>query len=134
MTKATKQIKFCAAHRLLGHEGACKNLHGHNYTVEITVEARELDDVGRVIDFSVIKKKVGGWIDENWDHKTILHQEDPLADMLEAADQPVFRMSFNPTAELMAEAIKILGMSMGLRVVKVRVWETETSYAEDILG
>ena len=54
MITCTRRIQFCAGHRVMGHEGKCRNLHGHNYVVFVTAQADELDSVGRVIDFSVL--------------------------------------------------------------------------------
>ena len=57
-----RQISFCAGHRLLGHEGKCANLHGHNYVAEIYVSGAEFDSLGRVVDFAVINRLFKGWI------------------------------------------------------------------------
>ena len=99
-----RRISFCAGHRLLGHEGKCANLHGHNYVAEIYVSGSEFDSVGRVVDFAVINKLFKGWIDENWDHGMILFNEDVQALNALAAVTPnkVFPLPFNPTAENMA--------------------------------
>lgn len=70
-------MTFDAGHRLLAHDGKCANLHGHGYKLGITCEAEQLDDVGRVVDFSVIKSIVGSWVDDNLDHTMILNAEDP---------------------------------------------------------
>lgn len=78
MPQITRRFEFDYGHRVLGHEGKCRHLHGHRGRAEVTVSASELDDLGRVIDFSVIKEKVGSWIDEHWDHNLLLHPEDPL--------------------------------------------------------
>ena len=64
-----RQVKFCAGHRLVGHEGKCANLHGHNYLAQFYVTGGEFDEVGRVVDFSVINRLFKGWIDENWDEE-----------------------------------------------------------------
>ena len=76
MIKCTRRIEFDAAHRILEHESKCKMLHGHRYALEITVKAEKLDKLGRVVDFGVIKEVVGQWIDNNWDHNTILSNKD----------------------------------------------------------
>ena len=34
---------FAAAHQLKGYDGDCRNLHGHNYSVVVTVHASELN-------------------------------------------------------------------------------------------
>lgn len=78
----TRKFHFCAGHRILGHQGKCRYLHGHNYVAEVTAAQEgpdNLDGLGMVVDFSVLKNKVGGWINDNWDHNLILHSRDPLA-------------------------------------------------------
>ena len=99
-----RKIAFDAAHRLLGHEGKCKNLHGHRYVADLHARADALDSVGRVVDFSVLKARVGGWVDEVWDHTAIFHHDDPMAlQVMQTPNlKPVFLASFNPTAENLA--------------------------------
>lgn len=139
----TRIIGFDAGHRVVEHEGKCAHLHGHRYTVHITAQAEKLDGVGRVIDFSVLKDKVGGWIDEHWDHGFILYGNDPFKSVLEghhirldsAERQKLYLMPFNPTAEniaryLLRSICPELLRGTGVQVVKVVVWETPNCYAE----
>ncbi|MFO7870047.1 MAG: 6-carboxytetrahydropterin synthase QueD [Kiritimatiellia bacterium] len=49
---------FCAAHRLRGYSGKCERLHGHNWTVSVTVRGSELDSTGMLVDFGNIRKAV----------------------------------------------------------------------------
>lgn len=72
----TRRIEFDAAHRVFKHEGKCKHLHGHRYALEATFAAANLDKLGRVVDFAVIKEVLGAWIMEHWDHATILFDKD----------------------------------------------------------
>ncbi len=135
-----RQVKFCAGHRLLGHEGKCANLHGHNYLVEFHISGREIDRLGRVVDFAVIKKLFQGWIDEHWDHGFLLWDQDEnaISALKQVEPNRVYLLPYNPTAENMAlyllEEISpglittIRGYS--LEVKKVVVWETENSSAE----
>lgn len=119
---------------MLNHAGKCKHAHGHRYKFEITCEADTLDDVGRVIDFSVIKRLVGGWLDEQWDHGFIVQKEDPIATFLAAEGSKVFLVSFSPTAEHLATYLLSMANSLlkhsNVRVVKVRCWETPNCYAD----
>ena len=78
MFRVTRQIDFCYGHRLLNYDGKCKYLHGHNGRAIITIESEKLDERGMVLDFSDIKRVVSGWIDENLDHRMILHRDDPV--------------------------------------------------------
>ena len=62
---ATRYHDFSTGHRVYGHESKCAHLHGHNYRIYLTVEADQLDTVGRVMDFSVIKDKFVIWLEVN---------------------------------------------------------------------
>lgn len=86
-------------HRVVGHEGKCANLHGHGYIFEFHCSAHSLDNIGRVIDFSVIKKTVCQWLEDHWDHRLLLWREDPWAQALSAIDKTIVMLPFNPTAE-----------------------------------
>ena len=83
MFQVTREIDFCYGHRLLNYDGKCKYLHGHNGRAVITLEAPRLDERGMVLDFTDIKRVVAGWIDDNLDHRMILHRDDPAIAALE---------------------------------------------------
>ena len=98
----TQKITFDAAHRLLGYDGNCKNLHGHTWTVEIEIESnREMDKCGMLLDYRTIKN----YFKETWDHRTILNMDDPLVELLNVMNLKVTIMSGNPTAENLAKKI-----------------------------
>jgi len=135
-----RKVHFCAGHRLLGHEGKCANLHGHNYLVEFHVTGNEIDELGRVVDFADIKKLFKGWIDDHWDHGFILWDSDTNA--IDAIEQvrpnKIYRLPYNPTAENIARYLltqigpKLISTIRGYDLVlsKVVVWESDSSYAE----
>jgi len=101
---ASRYHDFSTGHRVYGHESKCAHLHGHNYRVHFSIEADDLDSVGRVLDFSVIKDLLCEWLEEHWDHKFLIFQEDPWAEQLKAIDPAgTVVVDFNPTAENMAE-------------------------------
>jgi 6-pyruvoyl tetrahydropterin synthase/QueD family protein len=77
--KIMRRVTFCAGHRLLGHDGKCKNLHGHNYVAEFHVTGQQQDEIGRIIDFKLLKDKCKGWLDEHWDHAFLLWERDENA-------------------------------------------------------
>jgi 6-pyruvoyltetrahydropterin/6-carboxytetrahydropterin synthase len=130
MYLVTKRIEFCYCHRLLDYDGICKHPHGHNAVVEVDVRTDKLDRRNMVADFSDIKRIVKGWIDRELDHKMLLRQDDPLVKPLQALGEPVFLVDSNPTVERIARLIFDYATSQGLPVVRVRVWETPTSFAE----
>jgi 6-pyruvoyltetrahydropterin/6-carboxytetrahydropterin synthase len=133
---AVRRLLFCAGHRVVGHEGKCRNLHGHNYEVFVHAQAQALDSVGRVIDFSVLKDRIGKWIDDYWDHQMLLWAKDEIAiDAAIKAMSPVYTLPDNPTAENIAAYLlnKVCPQELagtGVTVTKVVVWETPNCYVE----
>jgi 6-pyruvoyltetrahydropterin/6-carboxytetrahydropterin synthase len=125
----TRYHDFSAGHRVVGHEGKCRNLHGHNYRVHFTCRADGLDEVGRVVDFSVVKELLCDWLEEHWDHRMLLWECDQAAPMLHVVDDTVVLLPFNPTAENMAEhLVRVVGPAQlrgtGVELVGVVVEET----------
>jgi 6-pyruvoyltetrahydropterin/6-carboxytetrahydropterin synthase len=130
MFRVSREIDFCYGHRLLNYPGKCRHLHGHNGRLVITFEAPNLDDRDMVLDFNDIKRLVNGWIDENLDHRMILHRADPIVPVLQSHGEPLFLMDANPTAENIARQIFEVARKQGLPVVDDRMWETPHCYAE----
>ncbi len=98
--------------------------------------AATVDDVGRIVDFSLIKKRLLGWLDTHWDHAFILFVEDHGA--INAVQQSLptkyFLLPWNPTAENMARYLLEVvcpGVLADLGVIarQVSVWETEEACA-----
>lgn len=150
MITATRRFQFCCGHRVFEHGSKCRHMHGHNYVAFVTCEAQGLDKLGMVIDFSVIKEKIGGWIDQNWDHGFVyFHKDISVRDSLLAFEvsenprngpeeagyftQKIFALDSNPTAENMAAWLLKVGNNLlnpdGVRVVEVVLYETENCYA-----
>lgn len=136
--QAVCRIHFDAGHRVFGHPGKCAHLHGHSYKVFFHAEADELDEVGRVIDFGVLKEKLGGWIEAHWDHGFIYFKEDEEIARIYEQHLPGhkrFALPYNPTAENLARyLLEVVGPEQlrgtGVRLVKVVLWETENGLAE----
>jgi len=129
MFLVTRQIDFCYGHRLLDYSGKCRHLHGHNGKVLISIEASGLNNRGMVLDFSEIKQVVSRWIDDNLDHRMILHRDDPAVPMLKALSEPAFLMDTHPTAENIAKLIADYAIAQGFPVAEVRLWETPNCFA-----
>ncbi|PYR32057.1 MAG: 6-pyruvoyl tetrahydrobiopterin synthase [Acidobacteria bacterium] len=130
MYSVTKIIDFCYGHRLLDYDGICRHPHGHNAVAEIEVRIGQLDSRNMVCDFSDIKRSVKGWIDKELDHKMLLRHDDPLVKPLQQLGEPVYLLDSNPTVERIARLIYDHASEQGLQVVRVKVWETPTSFAE----
>jgi 6-pyruvoyltetrahydropterin/6-carboxytetrahydropterin synthase len=136
---ATRRVQFCAGHRVHEHESKCRNLHGHNYVAYFTAqgEQRPLDPLGRVLEFSVLKQRLGGWIEEHWDHGFIVKRDDQeaVAALALIPEQKLYVLEGNPTAENMAKhLLEVVAPTVldgtDVRVVKVRLEETENCSAE----
>lgn len=128
-TTAIRYHDICCGHRVVGHEGKCKHLHGHNYRFHFHIAAEQLDSVGRVLDFSVIKSILCEWLEINWDHKMLIWENDSAASKLLEIDSSVVIVPFNPTAENIAEhfitsiAPKLL-VGTGCELVQLEIEET----------
>jgi 6-pyruvoyltetrahydropterin/6-carboxytetrahydropterin synthase len=129
MFRVTQQLDFCYGHRLLNYDGKCKYLHGHNGRVVISLEGEKLDERGMLVDFTDIKRSLRGWIDNELDHRMILHRDDPILPFLQQHQQPVYVIPHNPTAENIARLIFEYAKEQGFPVVEVVLWETRNSKA-----
>ncbi|HRK61816.1 MAG TPA: 6-carboxytetrahydropterin synthase [Candidatus Omnitrophota bacterium] len=129
MYTVIREIHFSYGHRLVGHQGKCRHVHGHNGRVQIEVASDKLDALGMVIDFSEISRTIGKWIDENFDHVLILWEKDPLVPVLTERGEKILIVAENPTAEYLARRIFEEARKMKLPVARVVVWETNDSCA-----
>lgn len=159
--------EICAGHRVVGHESKCRHLHGHNYKFHFKVAPKKtlsegyvksvsgfalegsLDDVGRVIDFSVVKTTLCQWLEDNWDHKFLHWEQDSMINSLivvastkfarennlvtDEDYDPFFNslvaLPFNPTAEnLAAYIVDVIGPQLldqyGVELVECTIEET----------
>jgi 6-pyruvoyltetrahydropterin/6-carboxytetrahydropterin synthase len=129
MFRVSREIDFCYGHRLLNYAGKCRYLHGHNGRAIISIESAALDERGMVMDFSEIKSVVSTWIDEQLDHRMLLHRSDPVVPILQQMGEPLFLMDENPTAENIARLIYDFTASRGFPIVESQLWETPRCYA-----
>lgn len=129
MYKVSREIPFCYGHRLLNYEGKCKNLHGHNGLAVITLETEQLDNLGLAFDFSEIKRVVLPWIDSEFDHRMLLHKDDPMVPILRETGDPIKVLDCNPSAENIARLIYEFVKDAGYPVSDVVLWETPTCSA-----
>lgn len=114
-TSVTRSFTFEAAHQLPWHEGKCRQLHGHSYRLEVTVEG-PIGPHGIVVDFAEIKRVVERDVVAAYDHRY-------LNDLLD-----------NPTAELLAAEIWKTVEAADLAVSRIRLWETADSFVEITAG
>tara|TARA_X000000368_G_scaffold414994_1_gene405901 strand:+ start:67 stop:516 length:450 start_codon:yes stop_codon:yes gene_type:complete len=143
MTKIriTKKFRFEAAHALYGYDGKCKNIHGHNYKLFVTVVGSPTSDssnvkFGMVMDFDDLKKIVKAEIIKEFDHSVIFNKNSPhkkLADDLIKNGHKVVLADYQPTIEEMIIdfANKISSkLPSEIKLHSLKLEETETSYSE----
>jgi 6-pyruvoyltetrahydropterin/6-carboxytetrahydropterin synthase len=129
--KIYQETSFDAAHRLYGYQGNCGNLHGHRWTVEITIETpRDNNELGILVDYRDIKQ----FFKDNFDHKCILNSGDPLNKVLKDEGCPVLNLFGNPTAENLANWIWVtlpdaIGLESGDHL-RIKIHESPENYAE----
>ncbi len=143
MLTITKRLEFDAGHRIPQHKSQCRNLHGHRYALEITLEGEPVDDPtssdhGMLMDFSDVKAIAKEHLVDLWDHAFIVHDGDrQIIDLLaQIPGHKTVVVDRVPTAEnLVAIAFGILDplyterFGHGLKLRRLRLYETPTSWA-----
>ncbi|MCK4535660.1 MAG: 6-carboxytetrahydropterin synthase QueD [Desulfuromonadales bacterium] len=112
---------FAAAHNLINYQGDCENLHGHNWRVEVTVSARELNKAGLGIDFKILKKKTNQLLDQ-LDH-THLNELEPFREVSPSSEN-ICRFIHERLSQTLNDE--------NVRVEKITVWESENACASYI--
>ena len=133
-TTIAKQFRWEMGHRLPDHPGLCKNIHGHSYEAQVILVG-EPDESGMVMDYFDLKTMVQPLIDE-LDHCFLLDQSDTvMQSFFEHHPMKVVEIDVPTTAENIAHYLLnhiLAQLPAGHRVetVKVRIYETEKTYAE----
>ena len=109
---------FSAAHMLKGYDGLCSNLHGHNWTVQVFIQAGQLDDIGIAADFTVIKRVLTEILAQ-FDHKYL--NELPEFQGINPTSENIARILYEKLAPAVAKP--------GIKLDRVRVCESPTSGA-----
>lgn len=119
-----KTVKFDAAHRLTNYEGKCRKLHGHTYKVAISISGIPNSN-GLVIDFNYLDKFLEKEVLDKVDHaylNEVLGENNPT---VECIVEWVWKTIY--------KAVQCLkDMNGSIQLEKVRVYETEDSFAEII--
>ncbi len=142
-----KTIEIENGHLLTKHPDKCRFPHGHTRKVEFVLEADELDENQMVCDFKIIRDVLGDWLDE-FDHALCMNTADPAYEDFKAryGERVIGFDNQDPTTELLARtifdhaqaALAAYATSSDLRyplaatvrLVRLRVWETSSSWAE----
>ncbi len=123
-------------HRLPFHQGKCVNLHGHSYKAEVMLEG-DIDANGMLLDFYDLKLIVGPLV-EQLDHAFMVNESDEkLIHLLTEMNSKMYVTKFHSTAEnictLFLQEIKKFDLPGNIKKLRVRVYETTDSFAEDSL-
>ena len=79
---------FSAAHYLAKYHGKCEHLHGHNYRVKASIQSKQLDEGGMVIDFGILKQELKKILDP-LDH-CLLNELNEFSDGSPSAERIAF--------------------------------------------
>lgn len=143
--KVVKEMRFEAAHMLSNYDGACRNLHGHSYVIQVSIEDDLHTDDCMVEDFNSLKNKISSVI-QTLDHAIIFSDEDYRGE----AEQKLLNWAVDYgmnyviihgrcTCEMIAlhikeeveELLRASRVNEGReREIHVRLWETGTSFTE----
>lgn len=142
-----KTFEIESGHMLSKHPDLCKFPHGHSRKVEFVLEADELDHNEMVCDFKSLKEAMCHFL-KAWDHALCVNTKDPHYAALKAAfgDRIISFEGIDPTTEVMARRIHYelkrnlaayasnpsakYPLRPSVRIIRVRVWETSSSWAE----
>jgi len=147
MFRICKIIEIESGHMLTHHPDKCRFPHGHSRKVEIVLEAKELDGNGMVCDFKLLKEAAGEFLDR-FDHSLCVNTQDPMfATLREAYGERIIAFpDTEPTTEVLAKTFfaeirrkldvcaarteSRYPLRASVRLARVRVWETSSSWAE----
>ncbi|MBI1937461.1 MAG: 6-carboxytetrahydropterin synthase [Ignavibacteriales bacterium] len=131
--KIAKEFTWEMGHRLPFHEGKCKNLHGHSYKCMIELGGQS-DTNGMILDYYDMKKIIEPILEE-LDHSFMVFGGDKeLIEALDKLNSKKIVVDFQTTAEniciYLLDKIKSSNLPANINSLKVRVLETENTYAE----
>lgn len=144
MLTITRKLEFDAGHRIPDHKSQCRNLHGHRYTLEITLTGAVVDEEGRsdngmIMDFSDIKTLAKRHLVDVWDHAFLVYEKDlAVRDFLATLpNHKTVVITRIPTVENLAQtAFDLLQAAFedhfgtGLRLQRLVLHETPNCWAE----
>lgn len=140
--KITRKGSFDAAHRVMHERVKCFNLHGHTFLYELTFAFKEPEDLGYALDFKEIKRVACAYIDEVFDHCTIVNPKDTVVkECVQKLGTKLYEMTLNgpgedcnPSAEAIAKElfvqIYLLMSNENIRLDKVRLYETPNCWVD----
>jgi len=137
MIQITKIFYFEMAHAIHGYAGACKNIHGHSYELQVTVSGRTPNDEyipapGFIFDFKELKQLVTGCIISKLDHKIILSEDYIAAHPSLQYQENLIILGAEPTAENLLLSMQNLlsdALPSTVKLVELKLYETKDSFA-----
>ena len=144
MLTITRKLEFDAGHRIPDHNSQCRNLHGHRYTLEITLTGGVVaqdgqSNNGMIMDFSDVKTLAKVALVDVWDHAFLVYEKDlPVRNFLDSLpDHKTVVLALVPTVENLAriafDTLKTVytdNFGTGLTLHKIRLYETPNCWAE----
>ena len=139
MIRLTRSFGFEMAHALDGHDGKCKNIHGHSYKLKVTVRGNPLKDKsspknGMLIDFGDLKAIVNRHVCEVFDHALVLMDDSDILSMIQGQnDLKIIPVPYSPTCEnlLIDFALRLKDkLPPGVELYALKLTETASSYGE----
>lgn len=132
--KIAKEFRWEMGHRLPNHFGQCKNIHGHSYKMIVEFEG-ELDKNEMIVDYYDVEKLINPII-EKLDHAFMVNKDDKIViEFLNKINSKKIIVDFQSTAEniclYLINEVKNASFPENVKIVKIRVYETEFDYAEE---
>ena len=138
--RVTKKFTFDMAHALYGYDGPCKNIHGHTYTLSVTLIGKVISDNlnpknGMVIDFTDFKKVVKDNVIDVFDHSLVLNLNSPHAQLNDLNNnfEKINYVPYQPSCEnLIIDFLERIKSKLpdNILVKNLKLEETPTSFAE----
>ncbi len=144
MLTITRKLEFDAGHRIPDHKSQCRNLHGHRYTLEITLTGAVIDeegssDNGMIMDFSDVKALAKQHLVDVWDHAFLAYEKDTavLEFLKSLPNHKTVVITRIPTVENLArtafdilQAVYLDRYGTGLKLQRLVLHETPNCWAE----
>ena len=149
MYRICKTFEFESGHVLSKSRDGCRFPHGHSRRVEVVLAAEKLDENDMVCNFRWIKLALQDIL-QRLDHAMCINESDPrLEDFKNMQAKLEVLQGHDPTSEVIAQLIfehlqaklaqkvelsspegNVYRIPADLRLERVRLWETSTSWAE----
>jgi len=140
----TKLIEWDMGHRIPNHKNKCRNPHGHRYKMELTLSATlntesGSSSEGMVVDFDDVKEHINKTIYEKLDHAFMVSRDDNImTDFFKRNHNESFKVVYVPFIPTVENICRWCYEELtncfpeNIEIIKIRVYETPTSWADYI--